>query len=231
MALALYTSSNMKKVILSLLLSVCCAVAHAQFSNVSVGDIIDINGTKAIVYQVDETGCHGTAMSIKCLRGISDSWCNDSKLGKSLPPMLDEKDGMANTQAVIDFARQRNALANFPVFEWCTKLGEGWYVPSVKELEAFVNYWLGNEQTIDWDSEEEVEKQIDESKPYYKQVNLKMVDAGGVPFLNGVFTSTVTTDGKVYVFWFNRQKNSWSFKKSSKNNLSKYFVGRAFYKF
>ena len=225
-----FISSKMKKILLSLL-SVCCLAAHAQFSDVSTGDIIDINGTKAIVYQVDESGCHGTAMSINCLRGVKDSWCNDSKLGNSLPPMSDERDGKANTQAVLDFAKSRNAISKFPVFEWCTKLGEGWYVPSLKELEAFVNFWLGNEQTMDWDAEEEIENQIDESKPYYKQINMKIVDAGGVPFLNGVFTSTVTSEGKVYVFWFDRQKNSWSFKKASKNSLSKYYVGRAFYKF
>ena len=214
-----------------LLLSMCCIAAHAQFSDVNTGDIIDVNGNKAIVYQVDDSGCHGKAMSINCLRGVGDSWCNNSKLGKVLPPMLDENDGMVNTQAVIEFAKQNNAISSFPVFEWCAKLGEGWYVPSLKELEAFVSFWLGNEQVIDWDSEEETENQIDESKPYYKQINMKMVEAGGVPFLNGVFTSTVTADGKVYVFWFDRQKNTWSFKKASKNNLSKYYVGRAFYKF
>lgn len=230
MVLVLFTSSNMKRIVLSLL-SVCCLAAYAQFSDVKVGDIIDVKGTKAIVYQVDESGSHGKAMSISCLRGVSDSWCNDSKLAKMLPPMSDEHDGMANTRIVIDFARSKNALSKFPVFKWCTELGEGWYVPSLKELEAFVNYWLGNEQTIDWDSEDEVENQIDESKPYYKQVNMKMVDAGGVPFLNGVFTSTVNKDGKVYVFWFDRNKNTWSFKKRAKDNLSKYFVGRAFYKF
>ena len=70
----LYTNSDMKR-LLFVFLSVCCATAHAQFSNVNIGDIININGTKAIVYQVDETGSHGTAMSINCLRGVSDSWC------------------------------------------------------------------------------------------------------------------------------------------------------------
>lgn len=212
-----------------ILLGVCSLMAHAQYDNVNLGDIIEINGVKGIVFQLDESGCHGTVMSIKCLRGVSDSWCNDNKLSKAMPETSDENDGFANTAKVIEFAKSRNALAKFPVFKWCTDLGEGWYVPSFKELEGFVNYWLGNEQTIDWDSEEETT--IDDDKPYYKQVNAKIVDAGGVPFLNGVFTSTVTPDGKVFVFWFDRQKNSFSFKKWSKGNLSKYFVGRAFHKF
>lgn len=216
---------------LLLLLSVCSISAYAQFSNVATGDIIDINGVKAIVYQVDESGCHGTAMSLKCLRGVGDSWCNDKKLAKNMPPMNDENDGFANTKAVIDFAKSKNALSKFPVFEWCTQLGEGWYVPAKKELEAFVNFWLGNEQTIDWDADEDTENVIDDSKPFYKQINAKIVDAGGVPFLNGVFTSSVDNEDKVYVFLFDRQKNTWSFKKRTKSNLSKYFVGRAFHKF
>lgn len=60
---------------------------------------------------------------------------------------------------------------------------------------------------------------------------MKIVEAGGIPFLNGVFTSTVNEEGKVYVFWFDRQKNTFSFKKQSKEKLSKYLVGRAIIKF
>ena len=140
----------------------CCIAAHAQFSDVKQGDIIDINGTKGLVFQVDESGSHGKAMSIQCLRGVKNSWCNDKKLGEQLPSMSDENDGFANTKALLDFARANGKLSNFPVFEWCTKLGEGWYVPSVKELEAFVNYWLGNEQTLDWDDEEETENSLND---------------------------------------------------------------------
>lgn len=210
-------------------MSICYMVAYAQHTNVNVGDIVDFDGVKGIVYQVDETGEHGKAMTISCLRGVGDSWCSDSKLAKKMPQTLDEQDGEKNTQSVIEYAKSNNALSKFPVFEWCTELGEGWYVPSIKELEAFVNYWLGNEQTIDWDTEEDV--QIDDSKPYYKHVNTKIIEAGGVPFLNGVYTSTVNKDGKVYVFWFDRQKYAFFFKKCSKDNLSKNFVGRAFRKF
>lgn len=223
-----FENSNMKTFIY-ILLSMCSLTAHAQFTDICIGDIIDFNGVKGIVYQVDETGEHGKAMSITCLRGVEDSWCSDGKLAKRMPQTMDEYDGEKNTKMIIDFAKSNNALSKFPIFKWCTELGEGWYVPSLKELEAFVNYWLGNEQTMDWETEEDT--QIDDSKPYYKQVNTKIIDAGGVPFLNGVFTSTVNQDNKVYVFLFDRQKNSFSFKKWSREKLSKYFVGRAFRKF
>ena len=223
-----FINSNVRGFILSLL-SMCCVMAHAQYSNVSVGDILDFNGVKGIVYQVNETGSHGTVMSINCLRGVKDSWCSDGKMANRVPMTSDESDGFKNTKSVIDFAKSNNAMSKFPIFKWCEDLGEGWYVPSLKELEAFVNFWLGNNQDIDWEAEEET--QIDNTKPYYKQINAKIIEAGGIPFLNGVFTSTVNEDGKVYVFWFDRQKNTFSFKKQSKDDLSKYFVGRAFRKF
>lgn len=220
------------KQVLFILLSIWSISAYAQFNNVQVGDIIDINGIKGLVYQVDETGCHGTAMSLQCLRGVNDSWCNDRKLVKELPAIINQTDGKANTDIIVNYAKENNALDKFPIFKWCTNMGEGWYIPSLKELEAFVNYWLGNEQTIDWDMEEDIENVIDDSKPFYKQVNAKILEAGGIPFLSGVFTSTMNEDKQVYVFMFNKQKNSWSFRKTkTSSNFNKYFTGRAFYKF
>ena len=79
---ALFISSNVMKKIIFALLSVCCIAAHAQYSNVSSGDIIDINGVKAIVFNVDDSGEHGTAMTINCLRGVKEFWCTDNKLSK-----------------------------------------------------------------------------------------------------------------------------------------------------
>ena len=221
----------MKKVVLLLLLCMCRISVHAQLDAVSIGDIIDIHGVKAIVFQVDENDNHGKAMTINCLRGVKNMWCNDNTLADAMPTIASENDGYSNTMTVIEYARSENALAKFPVYEWCSKLGDGWYILSLKELESFVNFWLGNEQEIDWDDAIEEEYEVDDSKPFYKQINMKMLDAGGTPFLNGVFTSTVDSDGKVYVFMFNQKKNSWSFRKHPKEKLSKYYVGRAFYRF
>ena len=221
----------MKKLFL-LLLCVCCLTAHAQFSNISKGDIIDINGVKGIVYQVDESGSHGHVMSITGLRGMDDAWCKNKKICVDMPLMTDETNGKANTQKVLDFVAEKNlSLSDFPAFEWCKKLGEGWYIPSQKELENFINFWLGNEQDIDWDGDEETENVIDSDKPYYRIINQKIVEAGGIPFLNGVFTSTVNTDDKVFVFMFNRAKNTWKFSRMNKFRMGKYMVIRAFYEF
>ena len=86
----LFVNSNMRKFIY-FLLSMCCMTAHAQYANVNVGDIVDFNGVKGIVYQVDETGEHGKAMTISCLRGVGDSWCSDSKWQKKcLKPLMNK---------------------------------------------------------------------------------------------------------------------------------------------
>lgn len=221
----------MKKTLIILLLCVYNIAVHAQFEGLNIGDIIDIGGVKSIVFQVDDSGCHGKAMAVKPLRGVKNMWCNDSKLAASMPSTTNESDGLSNTNAIIEYGKSHHALSSFPVYEWCSKLGDGWYVPSLKELEDFVNFWIGNNQVLDWDAEEETEYALDDSKPFYKQINVKLLDAGGTPFLNGVFTSTVNAEDKVYVFWFNQKKNSWSFGKRSKDKLSKYYVGRAFYNF
>ena len=101
----------------------------------------------------------------------------------------------------------------------------------MKELEGFINFWVGNEQDMDWDIDDETEQALDNERPYYKQINNKMLDAGGISFINGVFTSTINADGKVYVFSFNRNKNTWAFHKRNPTRIGKSMVARAFRKF
>lgn len=222
----------MKKIFLTLALAACYTMAMAQISDVKKGDIIELDGQKAIVWQIDETGQHGCAMAIKPLRGVDDAWCKNKKVAERLPKMESEDDGLANTKALIDFALQEKLnMADFPAFDWCSKLGTEWFIPSVKELEGFINFWLGNEQEMDWDIDDEAEQSIDNDKPYFKQINNKMLDEGGIPFINGVFTSTVNAEGKVYIFSYNRNNNTWKFSRRSPLRVGKLMVARAFRKF
>ena len=214
-----------------------CGMAHAQFEDVKKGDIIEINGTKAIVFRVDGNG-HGSAMSINALRGREDAWATKKKDANNIPA-YSETDGMANTQAVYDYARSNGiSLSNFPAFEWCNSLGPSWYIPSIKQMEMFVNYILGNEQEYDWDSEDEMEMDVESLTT--KEINERILDAGGVPFIAntisggwtmGVYTSTKNSDNKVYVYTMNPKKNMWSFKKMSISSIGKFMMGRAFIDF
>ncbi|MBP2692021.1 MAG: hypothetical protein J6B44_09400 [Muribaculaceae bacterium] len=214
---------------LSILLSLCAISISAQAQFYNPGDIIEIDGHKAIVFETDDTGTHGKAMYVKAYRGVDDPWCNSGKHSKRLPDLTNREDGQFNTLQVLNYAHKNDALASFPVFTWCEKLGKNWYIPSVNELEAFINFWLGNNIVLEWD--DDVENEIEDNNIFYKTINNKLLDAGGSAFINGVYTSTVDKGGKVYVFQFDRKKNSWKFKLKSKTGLGQDCVGRAFVKF
>ena len=223
-----------------ILCALCCTLwgmAHAQFEMVRKGDIIEIDGVKAIVFTTDGKG-HGSAMSITALRGRKDAWCSNKRAAKQVAT-YSETDGFENTKAVYNYVQANGmSLSEFPAFDWCHSLGEGWYIPSVKQLEAFVNFILGNEQEYDWDDDEEFELNTEEITT--KSINASMLEAGGIPFISsvagslmtmGVYTSTKTDDDKVYLYEMNQVKNVWRFRKVSPSIIGKYTIGRAFYDF
>lgn len=168
-------------------------------------------------------------MYIGAFRGIDSPWCRNGKHIKKLLDMSNCENGKLNTEKVTLYANNNNAWLLFPVFSWCHSLGEEWFIPSLKELEAFINFWLGNEEVFNWDEESELE--IDSSKPFFKEINQRLIDSGGIPFINGVYTSTIDKNGKVYVFNYNRIKNTWSLKRMSVTSLDQNCVGRAFINF
>lgn len=212
--------------------SLCCMLytVHAQYSNVQRGEILDINGVKGIVFTVDEDHEHGTVMSIQALRGIKNAWCRNKKYFKKTEA-FSEDDGQANTKAIFRFVEENGVdLESFPAFAWCKKLGEGWYIPSRRELEQFIYYWLGSDNELDWDNED---SGVDIQNPgeKAKEINKKLIEAGGVPFHNLVYTSTEAKDGGIFIFGKSEIKKWWRFLKRGKGFAGQYCVGRAFYDF
>lgn len=197
------------------------------------GEIIEINGVKAIVFNVNEDG-HGTAMCLKALRGRKNAWTSLTKKQLSSLTCTSESDGKANTEAVFRFVREKGLdLSSFPAFEWCKKLGEGWYIPSTKQLEVFVNYWLGNDQSFDWDSEDGMSS-VDEANP--KSINKKILDNGGIPFLSSlagyVYTSTFDDKGRVRIFTYDGTNGgAWKFRTMPIFAVDERSIGRAFIDF
>lgn len=227
----------MFKIVTLSLFFMCQFMAHEEFQDVRQGDIIEISGQKALVFDVDESGQHGLAMCIKAFRGVESPLCNNSRYLKKLPDMYSEVDGKLNTTNVIEYAEKQKSLNNFPYFNWCRQLGEGWYSPSRKELELFVNYWLGNYRIMNWNEENEDVDVDNLNMAHYKMVNQKILDAGGVPFMTDVYTSTIDSDKHVYVFKFKRFwkheliDNSWEITKIKVSSIDEKFVGRAIIKF
>lgn len=196
-----------------------------------VGDILSVNGVKGIVFNVNEDRSHGQMMSVKAFRAPKDLFCTKSSHLKGLT-MLSKKDGQKNTNELYSYCEENSIpLTIFPVFNWCKTLGQGWYIPSILQLKDFINYWLGNKNVaIEWDEDEE-EVISDDSKPHTQLVNRTLLEAGGIPFLNGVFSSTLDDKQKVDVFEYNKEDGKWKFKKTNPMKVDKFCTGRAFYDF
>lgn len=194
------------------------------------GDVISINGIKALVFYVDDSGKHGKAISVKAYRGKKNIYCSKSSLLNDIP-MNTVDDGMINTKSLYDYVVENSiSLDEFPVYKWCASLGDGWYIPAIEELKEFINYWLGNEvEEADWDNDNIEETTGDIS--HKQKVNNILLEAGGIPFLNGVFTSTKSDKDKIYVYVYDRKKDFWKFVLLSPMKMDSYTVGRAFYKF
>ena len=204
-------------------------VQTVSLVNAKKGDIVTINGQQAIVFQTYGDG-HGKAMCVKALRGKKNAWGSSKAINRFRT--TDKENGRTNTEAVFRFVEENNLNINdFPAISWCKQLGEGWYIPSIKELEAFVNWWLGNDMELDWDDESDDDTQsptVSET-PFSKQINKQLLEAGGIPFINGAFTSTENAKGKLSVFWYNERKGYWQFSTVSKTSVGTMYLGRAFF--
>lgn len=227
----------MKKTLLCVLCSLFTWAAYAQYEGVNKGDIIDINGIKALVFSIDEDG-HGMAMAVKALRGKKNVWGQNAKILSQIDAT--NSDGEVNTKAVYDYVDSGVCqLSEFPVFAWCKSMGEGWFLPSRDDLEIFVNYYYGNEQDFDWDSDSDSDVDLESLSTI--EINEKLISAGGIPFLGnryagaistfGVVTSTKSLDNKVIVFQFDEKKNTFRFKEITATRLDTFVNCRAFYKF
>lgn len=173
----------MRQIITILIACFTSLICSAQVKNVKKGDVLQVNGVKGIVFNVNEDGTHGQMMSVKAFRGKQNLYCVKSAYLKGVS-MLDENDGKANTDELFAYASAKGiSLANYPVYNWCKSLGEGWYIPSINQIKAFVNYWLGNTDVeVDWEEDENVNA-VDDSMPHTKVVNNILLEAGGIPFL------------------------------------------------
>lgn len=102
-----------------------------------VGDYYDQNGLKGIVVIVDESGKHGTIMS---LDSSKEDWCSDKEL-KFETNAFYENDGQKNMESIETYIKNNNvSWDKFPLFKWAKDLGEGWYIPSKEEsLEIWYN--------------------------------------------------------------------------------------------
>lgn len=172
-----------------------------------VGDIVDFNGTKGYVYKVSSNGRHGMAVSISDFK--PKKWCTDKSLSKKVIENTTIDDGAKNMEAYISTANASGKdLAAYPALQWAQSLGQGWYIPSVKELkellEALLTAPAGEEDDSEGDDDESIDqdavqaqeqgnlintqeysfKLSKKSKKYVGKVGKAMKDAGGSDYVD-----------------------------------------------
>lgn len=134
-----------------------------------VGDYYNDGVKDGIVFEVSAGGNHGKIVSIKESM-FKLPW---SKEGCTFNGAKSKKDGAANMEII---KQQYNWSNNYPAFAWCTTLGDEWYIPSVKELQALyqvrevVNKALPKAlKSHYWSSTES--KKADKYYNYYKELS------------------------------------------------------------
>ncbi len=93
----------------------------------SVGDRYAEGGVKGVVFYVTDGGYHGKILS---LEESEQLWCSNLNYEIVIPKKSDN--GSLNTRLLYE-NRSIN-LADYPAFNWCKSLGNGWYLPSLKEV-------------------------------------------------------------------------------------------------
>jgi hypothetical protein len=110
-----------------------------------VGDYYERGDVRGVVFQVEEDGWHGTIIS---LDEIMLPWCVFRKADAFATGADDLKDGMANMETLERYiAAHGLSWADFPAFEWCRGLGEGWYLPSIDEMLVAGHCYNGGSRT------------------------------------------------------------------------------------
>ncbi len=98
-----------------------------------VGDYYNDGTKEGVVFEVTADGKHGKIVSMtQSSKGLQ--WSSDEAEQKRLIGADSKSDGaynMANVRAVANWQEK------YPAFKWCADLGEGWYLPSIEELERF----------------------------------------------------------------------------------------------
>jgi hypothetical protein len=102
------------------------AEVDLDLSKCEVGDFIVYKGVKCVVFYAEED-------AVKLVSASSYS-CEWGLMGQSVGA-YNEDDGSVNAAK----AKSKGLFDSLPAFAWCESLGDGWYLPSHKELWLICN--------------------------------------------------------------------------------------------
>lgn len=103
------------------------------FRPYEVGNLYDDGKLKGVIVEVTEDGRHGMIVSLEEAPGLL-AWAAD-KANVGVLGLNDLKDGRNNMARLAEhIAAAGGSWSDYPAFEWCRSLGEGWYLPSIDEV-------------------------------------------------------------------------------------------------
>lgn len=94
-----------------------------------VGDYYDDGKREGIVFEVTEDGNHGKIISLAQSERMP--WCTDPNDVLELFDVNHDTDGAKNLETIMQIPDWE---IKYPIFKWCVDLGEGWYLPSKREM-------------------------------------------------------------------------------------------------
>ncbi len=109
------------------------AAQSPSFRPYEVGNLYDDGNLKGVIVDVTEDGRHGLIISLDEAPGMLAWTADKAKVGAiGLNDMKDGRNNMARLAEHI--AAKGEQWSDYPAFDWCRKLGEGWYLPSIDEV-------------------------------------------------------------------------------------------------
>ena len=174
---------------------VCLLFAAPIMAQQKLGDIVDFGGVKGMVFKVDNSGEHGLVMTIdKC----KESWLKD-KDAKFETGAFYEDDGEKNLAAIAKYIEEQNQQwEDFPYFNWCRSLGDGWYAPATDELKDILKAINGGEGKYN----SKFMKKITKILKKHKGDGLINSGFGGTKAPHAMYSSTEGDAGMVYTIFF-----------------------------
>lgn len=156
-----------------------------------VGDIFVVNGEKlGIVYEVSDGGAHGKVFALKAHRDLNIAYRQGLPYDEENPTdpnnvgvvTRSEIDGQENMKAYKSIPDWKN---HFPIAAYVDDMNDengfpGWYLPSIRELQAMVAWIDGTVLSPNGGNDgEPLVEPTEEIKKKRKAVNQLIVDNGG----------------------------------------------------
>ena len=110
-----------------------------------IGDFYNENGTKGVVFDVDESGFNGKIVS---LMSKWVEWAPEgSEYLSSNVGLFNQEDGDSNFALIKSINKWTES---FPAFYWCSQLGQGWYLPAAHELSVINDNYLAVNEGLEY---------------------------------------------------------------------------------